>query len=106
MKGMPKWLNSKDDVMYCVQLAMEGEIDKGILKEKLQELMSDEKVYVFKSQVTADYTPVEGERVCEMRKEDDSIEYHCYELQTNPNARYIQMGFSKEELQGLINELE
>ena len=106
MKGVPKWLNSKDDVLFCVQLALEGELDKNATKKKLQDLLSDEKVYVYKSTVGESYMPAENEKVCEARKEDGSIEYHCYELQQNPNARYVQMGLSKEEIQDLLAQLE
>ncbi|MDI6865813.1 hypothetical protein [Thermodesulfovibrio yellowstonii] len=105
MRGIPKWLNTKEDVLRCIELAIDGQLDKQQLKKKLQDLMSDEKVYMFKQIVNEGYTPAEGERVCEVKKEDGSVEYHCYELQENPNARFAQMGFTKEELQGLINQL-
>jgi hypothetical protein len=106
MKGMPKWLNSKEDVFNCMELAIEGQLDKRELKKKLQDLLSDEKVYKFSKIVNEGYTSAANERVCEVKKEDGSVEYHCYVLQDNPDARYVQMGFSKEEIQSLIRELE
>lgn len=106
MKGMPKWLNSKHDVLYCMELAMDGKLDKAELRKKLESLLSDEKVYMFKEKVPEGYTASEGERVCEVRKEDGAVEYHCYTLQENPNARFAQMGFTKQEIQGLINQLQ
>ncbi len=106
MRGVPKWLNSKEDVLYCVQLAIEGEIDREAVKTKIQDLLSDEKVYVYKATVNEGYTAKENEKICEAKKEDGSTEYHCYELQQNPNARHVQMGLSKEEIQSLIKQLE
>jgi len=106
MRGIPKWINSKQDVLNCVELALEGQLNKQEVKKKLEDLLSDDRVYMFKSVVNEEYTASKDERVCEVKKEGGAIEYHCYELQDNPNARYKQMGLSKEELQDLIKELE
>jgi hypothetical protein len=106
MIGMPKWLNSKEDVLYCVRLAIEGRLDKEIVKKRLQNLLSDEKGYIYKNVVNEGYTPSENEKICEVKKEDGTIEYHAYELQENQNARFLQMGFTKDEITSIINQLE
>jgi len=106
MRGIPKWLNSKQDVYSVVELALDGQFDKERVRKMLEDLKSDEKVYVFKQVVTEGYVPAGDERVCEVRKEDNSVEYHLYSLEENPNARYRQMGMTREELEGLIKELE
>lgn len=106
MRGMPKWLNSKQDVLYCMELAMDGELDKAELRKKIEALLSDEKVYMFKEKVSEGYAAQEDERVCEVRKEDGTVEYHCYALQENPNARFAQMGFTKQQIQDLIQQLQ
>jgi hypothetical protein len=106
MIGVPKWLNSKEDVLYCVQLAMEGRLDKESVKKRLQDILSDEKVYMYKNVVNEGYIPAENEKICEVKKEDGTIEYHAYELQENQNARFLQMGFTKDEITSIINQLE
>lgn len=103
---MPKWLNSKQDILLCMELANDGQLEKEQLKKKLQDLLSDEKVYAFQQIVNEAYTASVDEKVCEVKKDDGSVEYHLYKLQENPNARFAQMGFTKEELQNLLNQLE
>lgn len=85
---------------------MDGRLDRAELRKKIEALMSDDKVYMFKEKVSENYTASEDERVCEIRKEDGTVEYHCYKLQDNPNARFIQMGFTKQEIQDLISQLQ
>lgn len=106
MRGAPKWLNSREDVYTVAQLAIDGQLDREEVKKKIQNLMSDEKVYVFGHIVDENYTAGQDENVCEVRKEDCTVEYHCYRLQDNPNARYLQMGLTKDEIQTILNELE
>jgi len=107
MIGIPKILNTKQDVLYCVELAKQNEVDKAELKVKLQNLLSDEKVWVFKAEVDASYTPAASEKVMEQKEmETGSIKYVCYELIDNPNARFLQMGLTKNEILHLISELE
>lgn len=106
MRGAPKWLNSREDVYTVAQLALDGQLDREEVKKKIQSLMSDEKVYVFDRIVNQNYTAGQDENVCETKKEDGTVEYHCYKLQDNPNARYLQMGMTKEEIQTILNELE
>ncbi|MEJ5227174.1 hypothetical protein [Thermodesulfovibrio sp.] len=107
MKGMPKVLNTKHDVLLCHSLALEGKLSKDELRQKLLNMLSDEKVWVYKEEVSENYAPKENEKVMEQVDfETGTTKHICYELQENPNARYLQMGFSKEELLNLINQLE
>lgn len=105
MVGIPEFLNTKEDVLYCHALALAGELKEGC-KEKLQDLLSDEKVWVFKADVLDTYTPSANEQVMTETDETGATKYVCFELQDNPNARFLQMGFTKEELINLITQLE
>jgi hypothetical protein len=106
MIGIPYNLNTKEDVLTCHSLALSGELDKTQLKQKLQNLLSDEKVWVFKEEVSESYVPSENEKVMVETDEAGNTKYVCYVLQDNPYARYLQMGFTKEELTNLIAQLE
>ncbi len=106
MRGMPKWLNSKEDVYLVVQLAIEGQLPKSDVRKKVSALLSDEKVWQFKKTVDAGYVAGEGEKVVESRDFEGNVRYECYELVDNQHARYIQMGLTKEEIQNILNELK
>ena len=106
MVGIPKSINSKADVLYCHSLALSGEIDRTKLKEKLQGLLSDEQTWSFKAEVPETYTPLAGEKVVtETDIVTGATKHSCYELVDNPYAQYLVMGFSKDELTNLINQL-
>lgn len=106
MIGIPKVLNTKEDVLNCHALALAGELDKEGLKQKLQDLLSDEKVWVFKTDVLDTYTPLANEKVMTEPDGTGATKHVCFEIQDNPNARFLQMGFIKEELTNLITQLE
>lgn len=104
MVGIPKHLNTKEDVLTCHSLALAGELDGAQLKQKLKDLLSDEKVWSFKSVVSSTYTAGDNEKV--ITEQVEGQEKHLlYELKSNPNARFIVMGFQKAELQSLIDQL-
>lgn len=106
MRGLPNVLNTKEDVYTCHALALVGELDKEGLKQKIQDLLSDEKVWVYKEEVLDTYTPSTNEKIMTHTDEAGNTKYVCYVLQNNPHARYLQMGFTKEELINLITQLE
>lgn len=106
MVGIPKVLNTKEDVLNCHALALAGELDKEELKQKLQNLLSDEKVWVFKANVSDTYTPSANEKVMTETDKTGATKHVCFEIQDNPNARFLQMGFTKDELTNLITQLE
>lgn len=104
MVRIPYHLNTKEDVLTCHSLALAGELDGAQLKQKLQNLLSDEKVWSFKSVVSSTYAAGANEKV--MTEQDAGQEKHVlYELKSNPNARFLVMGFQKAELQSLIDQL-
>lgn len=105
MRGIPKVLNTKEDVLNCHTLALSGELDRASLKQKLQNLFSDEKVWVFKAEVSDTYTPAANEKVMTETDAAGVTKHVCFELQDNPNARFLQMGLTKTELESLINQL-
>lgn len=105
MIGVPKHLNTKEDVLYVYTLALQGQLPKDEVKRKIENLLSDEKIWVYKAEVESDYTPSETEKVM-LQQETDGEKHICFELQDNPNARFLQMGFTKEEILNLIKNLE
>lgn len=105
MREIPNVLNTKDDVLSCHALALADEILKSDLKQKLQDLLSDDQVWFFQAEVTEAYAPGTNEKVMTEKLNDETIKYVCFELRDNPNARFLQMGFQRTELEALISEL-
>ncbi|MBI3584183.1 MAG: hypothetical protein HY096_09600 [Nitrospinae bacterium] len=105
MRGIPSVLNTRVDVETCHALALTGEIDSAELKKKLQDLFSDEKIWSFKSEVASTYIPLSNEKVITEIDTAGQTKYICFEFVDNPNARFLQMGFTKAELENLINQL-
>ncbi|WP_028844733.1 hypothetical protein [Thermodesulfovibrio thiophilus] len=106
MRGMPKWLNSKEDVLNVVGLASDGQLSKSDVKKKINDLLSDERVYNYKAEVSSDYQPGENEKVMTEKHYDGTEKIVCYELVENMYARYIQLGFTKDEIISLLSSLE
>ncbi len=107
MVGVPNTINTKQDAQVCVTMALAGELDRTQLKQKLENLFSDEMVWNFKQTVSS--TSVAGNNQ-QIIKEKDMItgqdKYELFELDSNPNPRYIAMGFqNRAELQSLIDQL-
>jgi hypothetical protein len=102
----PDALNTKQDVLNCHALALAGEIDRKELRQKLQDLLSDEKVWVFKADVSDTYKPLADEKVMTQTDMAGVTKHVCFKFQDNPNARFLHMGFTKEELTNLITQLE
>lgn len=105
MRGIPAYLNTKEDVLNCHALALSGELDRAGLKQKLQSLSSDEKVWVYRADVSDAYIPAENEKVMIETDMTGAAKHVCFELRENPNARFLQMGLTKTELESLINQL-
>lgn len=106
MVGVPKHFNTKKDVLLCHTLALKGEFDRNEVKKKLQNLLSDEKVWAYEREVTEDYTAGENEKVIvEEDIDTGQIRHSLYVLKDNPYAYYSRLGFKKEELQSLIDQL-
>ena len=106
MVGVPYHLNTKEDVLTCHALALAGELDVEHLKQKLQNLLSDEKVWSFKAVVSSTYVAGANEQVMTAKDAATDQERHIlYELKSNPNARFLVMGFQRAELQSLIDQL-
>ena len=106
MRGIPGVLNTRADVENCVNLALGGEIDKAELTIKIQDLLSDEKVWNFKAVVYANYNSSSTEKIIETKKEDGTIEYHCFELFDNSHAGFLRMGLTKIQIQNYIQQLQ
>lgn len=106
MRGMPKWLNSKEDVLNAAELAHDGQLSKTDVIKKINDLLSDERVYNYKAEVSSDYQPGENEKVMTEKHYDGTEKTVCYELVDNPHARYIQLGFTKDEISNLLRSLE
>lgn len=105
MVGIPKVLNTRVDVLVCHAEAMAGRLSKPDLAKKMQDLLSDAKVWMFKEDVSEDYTPGANEQVLAETKVGEAVKYTCFALQDNPDARYLQMGLTKPELDSLIDQL-
>jgi 3-oxoacyl-[acyl-carrier-protein] synthase III len=110
MIGIPDVLNTKQDVLNCIEYADKGMLNKSELALKIKSLKNDEKVWMFKEYVDSDYTPLENEKVMEEETIDDNgnktTKYVCFEFVDNPNALYIKMGFTKDEIDQYITKLE
>lgn len=104
MRGIPNKLNSKQDIETCVALAIAGDLDKVELKERLQNLLSDEKVYVFSKVVDQAYTATASEKVIESEN-DGVVTYDCFILTDNPASRFLKLGITKTELNAHIKKL-
>lgn len=105
MVEIPKVLNTKEDVTTCHVLALAGGLDRKELKQKLQDMFSDEKVWVFKANVAATYAPSANEKVMKETDIAGVTKHVCFEIRDNPNARFLQMGYTKQELTNLITKL-
>lgn len=108
MIGAPKWLNTKEDVVNAVNYAKQGIIDKNDVIKRLTDLFSDEKVWVYKQDVDSTYKPADStEKVMQVDDmESQTTKYVLYTLQDNPDARFLRMGLTKDEIENYINELK
>ena len=106
MRGIPKNLNTKDDVENCLEAVLAGELDGTVLKKQLLNLLSTETVWEFKVEVTEAYIPKTDEQVLKQTDNATGMAKHvCYVLVNNPTAAYLLMGYSRDELQSIINQL-
>ncbi len=104
MRGVPKHLNSKHDVDRCIDLALKGETDKAEVRKSVERLLSDEKVWKFKVDVSSTYQPTQNEKVI-AEDVNGTTKYHCFESVDNPDALYLRMGFTKAEIQNFLKQL-
>lgn len=93
MRDFPKWLNTKQDYLNCLQDFPEQ------IKQRLQELLTDRFLWVQtgilpdKDQGVTDDT----HKVIESENE-----YFQYEYLEDSNARMFQLGFTVQEIEELI----
>lgn len=103
MRGFPKVLNSREDYDNIVE-------DFGYTKEvkrAYQGLLNTAKHYVFDRELGADEEPDGPEpeyKVLEEGQEDGSTLRTQYKLVENPDGRIFKLGFTVEEVQGVIDK--
>lgn len=103
MKGFPRVLNSKEDYQNVVNDF--GCIEK--VKKAYQGLLNTAEHYVFDRELGTDESPDGQEpeyKVMEEKQEDGSITRNQYKLVENPNGRIFKLGFTKMEIQEVIDK--
>ena len=93
MRDFPKWLNTKQDYLNCLNLYPDE------TKKSLQELL-DSRFNWFQTAILADNEQGitdETHKIVEFENERSQ-----YELLEDSNARIFQLGFTVEEVQALI----
>ena len=109
MRGIPSFLNSKEDVYNLIDLAKTEQLDKEQVKEKIQNLLHDEYIFEYSNDVNEDYVEQEGERkridIDSTKSPPEVLGWRLDKLVLNPNARFKLMGLSSIEINSLLDEL-
>lgn len=104
MQGVPRQFNTRHDVKYSVNLAMNGKLEAADVKKRLEAMLNTETHWVFKAVVDKLYTPAENEKVLQ-QETGGVVEHICFELQDNPGGLFIRLGLSRPEVENMINQL-
>ena len=104
MRGIPKYLSTKTD--YANFLAMEDVSNEDKVKV-LEDLLVDLKEWYYVGPTTKEKGITdETHKVVEERdiENPDVIKYNQYELRDNTGSRMALLGFTEEEVRGLIEK--
>jgi len=118
MKGKPKFLNTKED--YLNLLAMdESIVTKEEKKEALTDLLANVKDWIFVKELASKEEGVEDEThkivESEVYQEEPAegepapepqFTYAQYEFKKNPGARLFLLGFTVDEVNALIQQID
>lgn len=108
MRGFPINLNTKADYDFVHAEVLAGRLPALRLIEAYQALLNTQKHYVFDRILADNETPDGPEpdyHVMEEEKEDATRRVQ-YKLVDNSNARIHQLGFTVEDIQARIQEVE
>jgi hypothetical protein len=106
MRGAPKWFNTKEDVMNC--LNSEDADLKESAQEFLQALLDNRYTHTLVREVSKEEDAEsivleEGQRLIEVYDEDKpNISYAILERIEDTNCRLFKLGFSIDEAQSLL----
>ena len=95
MRGLPKWLNSKDDYLY-----IRDNYPRDQWLPKFQELLDSRSAWFNMGEVVGDGITDSTHKVIEIGSLD--AKKYQYELVDNPDCMLYKLGFSVEEVEGLI----
>ena len=100
MRDFPKWLNTKQDYLNCLNLYPDE------TKKSLQELLDSRFSWFPVRELTEGETVAESNtyKVVESKDEEtQETKRVLYELKEDEHARLFLLGFTVEEVNGLIN---
>lgn len=109
MIGTPRVCKTASDYERIYQMAKEGKLPKQEVLNHLQGLLNTREKYVF-DRVLEDSEEPDGDSpqytVVERELEDGTVERRQNKLEEDPNGRIFKLGFSVENIQKRIDDLE
>lgn len=101
MRGYPKFLNTKEDVLYVT-----SNFPKEEWRADLEGLLSTQKDWFFVADLPNEAAGVTDATHKVVSNEgmgaDQPVTYAQYELRDNPQARIFQLGFTEAEIRALL----
>lgn len=98
MRGFPKWLNTRQDLINCLELYPER------ADEAARNLLAGRFVWVATGAVPDGEAGIEDamHRVVESVDDSGQTIHTQLELQDDPQARLYRLGFTAAELEGML----
>jgi 1,2-phenylacetyl-CoA epoxidase catalytic subunit len=93
MRDFPKWLNTKQDYLNCLQDFPEQ------IRQRLQELLTDRFLWVQTGILSDEDQGVTDDTHRIIETENERFQYEYLE---DSNARIFQLGFTVQEIEELI----
>lgn len=98
MKNYPKYLNTKEDFINCLQLFPDR------TKKHLQVLLNEVKNWILIDRINNEGTTDATHKVIEVIDEETNVvkERYQYEFKDDPNCELFRLGFTIIEVEELI----
>lgn len=106
MIGFPKTFNSKQDYLNIITSIEEA---KTAMVDKLQSLLDTRQHWVGQGPVDGDYSSASDEKVMPQEEgegENKVTTYQLFKLEEDPSSAFNRFGFTEEEVNQLISDLE
>lgn len=103
MVGLPKWLNTREDYLY-VKDNFPREQWEPVFRALLDERMAWLNVGRLESEAQGIINETHKVVLCGDDMPGGEIQYYQYEYREDPNCRLLQLGFTVEEVQQLLNK--
>jgi len=108
MIGVPKHYNTASDLENAHSLALDGQLPPEPIKRAWQALLGTQRKYVFHKTLASedDRTGPEPDYRVLAEQGESEDEIHEFELVNDPHGRIFKLGYTADEVQAKIEELE